>query len=329
MYFLVLCSDPVMASKTRVFIFLWGTLILSALLVKVSALPPEHCDELNCYVNLSEENVRDWTEEQLKAATPSKLLELDINVKSNFNLISSECKDPVQLNAISCMEQGLPCASMGKEYFTSIYTGPSSCSGSFITDNVVLTAGHCCMEKPGAWSYDMDFFLDYDHGQDTGHYLPTELIVPQPWYESSDRRYDWCFMKMNGTAPKHLKTTWSFDPSQFDDGFSAYGWPALAPYDGSSLYQAPGQCRGTSPNWPPSQYDPCNQIPSDGNSGMIYMICNTMTPGCSGGAWYDSAIGVFGLNSALINAPDEPTIYVSPYFGKDFYASCKQAGVCN
>ena len=91
------------------------------------------------------------------------------------------------------MEQGLPCAGMGKGYFTSPYVGPASCSGSFITDDVVLTAGHCCMEKPGAWSFDMTFFLDYDHGQYAGHYFPTQLIVPEPWNSSSDRRYDWCF----------------------------------------------------------------------------------------------------------------------------------------
>ena len=60
----------------------------------------------------------------------------------------------------------------------------------------------------------------------------------------------------------------------------------------------------------------------------MYMTCNTMTPGCSGGPWYDPAIGIFGLNSALIMAPEQPTIYVTPYFGADFHDSCKHAGAC-
>ena len=308
--------------------FFWAVLGLSAILARASPLPPTQCDGVNCFVILtSAHGAHDWTPQQLASAVPAKLLEIEVDAHSNLTSTSAGCTDPVQLNASSCMEQGLPCAGMGKGYFTSPFVGPASCSGSFITDDVVLTAGHCCMEKPGAWSFDMTFFLDYDHGQYAGHYFPTELIVPEPWNSSSDRRYDWCFMKMNKTAPQHLKTAWAFDPSRFANGFSSYGWPAIKPYDGSSLFQATGQCRGTSPVWPPSEYDPCNQIPSNG--GMMYMTCNTMTPGCSGGPWYDPVIGIFGLNSALINAPGEPTIYVTPYFGADFHDSCKRAGVCS
>ena len=313
---------------TRVSMLVWA--VFSVLFMGASSEPNTQCDEVNCFVFLdssSQEGVQDWTLKQLSDATPVKLFELEIDVHSNSPLMYvSDCKDPEQLDASSCMAKGLSCSSMGKSYFSSVYAGPSSCSGTFITENVVLTAGHCCLEAQNAWSLDTAFFLDYDHGQYSATYLPTELIVPKPWYDSSDRRYDWCFMKMNDTAPNHLQTSWSFDPSQFSNGFSAYGWPALAPYDGSSLYQATGQCRGTSAVWPPSQYDPCDQIPDD--AGMMYMTCNTMTPGCSGGPWYDPTIGIFGLNSALINAPGEPTIFVTPYFGEDFHKSCKKAGVC-
>jgi hypothetical protein len=216
---------------------------------------------------------------------------------------------------------------MGRSFFFSpAIHAMASCSGSFITDDTVLTAGHCCMELPGVWNGDITFYLNYDNGASTGTYVPTQMIVPQPWNSSSDRTYDWCFMKMNGTAPNHLKTAHAFDPSRFQNGFSSYGWPAIPPYDGSWLYQAAGQCRGTSPKWPPASYDPCSQMPT--NQAMMYMTCNTMTPGCSGGPWYDPAIGIFGLNSALILAPDQPEIYASPYFGVDFYDSCKRAGAC-
>jgi hypothetical protein len=33
--------------------------------------------------------------------------------------------------------------------------------------------------------------------------------------------YDWCFIKVNGSGPKHLPTAWAFDPNQFGDkGFA-------------------------------------------------------------------------------------------------------------
>lgn len=228
-----------------------------------------------------------------------------------------------------CAEQGLPCASMGRSFFFSPsrednLAGPASCSGSFIANDTVLTAGHCCMPLAQAWVSDVFFYLDYEDGHFSGAYAPTEMIVPERWSNFTDRRYDWCFMKMNGTAPKHLKTTWSFDPSRFSNGFSAYGWPADDPYDGNSLYQAAGQCRGTSSVFPPPSIDPCSQMPSD--QAVMYMTCNTMQDG--GGPWYDPAVGIFGLNSASIQAPGQPEIFASPYFGTDFYQSCHRAGVC-
>lgn len=174
----------------------------------------------------------------------------------------------------------------------------------------------------------MTFFLDYNDGQSAGEFVPTEMYVPQPWQDASTRTFDWCFLKVNGTGPKHLPTAWAYDPSQFGAaGFSSFGWPADPPYDGKFLYQATGPCYGTSPKWPPeNHYDPCSKPNS--TAAMIYMTCNSMTPGCSGGPWYDPSLGIFGLNSALILAPSMPEIYASPYFGNDFYASCQQVGAC-
>jgi hypothetical protein len=220
---------------------------------------------------------------------------------------------------------------MGRSFFfspgsrdSSDLAGPASCSGTFITGDTVLTAGHCCMPLAGAWVSDVFFYTDFDDGQFSGAYAPTELIVPEQWNNFTDRRYDWCFMKMNATAPTHLKAAWSFDPGQFGDGFSAYGWPADEPYDGNKLYQATGQCQGTSPVFPPPSLDPCNHTLA--NQAMMYMRCNAMNDG--GGPWYDPSIGIFGVNSASIIAPGQPQIFASPYFGTDFYGSCKKAAVC-
>ena len=200
--------------------------------------------------------------------------------------------------------------------------GPASCSGTFITEDVVLTAGHCCMPLAGAWVSDVFLYTDYNNGHFSGAYAPTEMTVSEHWNNFTDHKYDWC---LNATSSTHLKTPWSFDPGQLDKGFSAYGWPADDPCTGESLYQATGPCRGSSSVFPSKIIDSCNA--ALGNQAVLYMTCNTMNDG--GGPWYDPAIGIFGLNSAsVVQAPGQPEIFISPYFGGDFYESCKHAGVC-
>jgi hypothetical protein len=231
-----------------------------------------NCDGVNCWISLtSDHSAHDWSPQQLAAANPAELLrvelDFDLNLDPNFN-----CTPPAPLNASSCL--GPPCNSMGKSYFFSpAIHNFGTCSGSFITDNIILTAGHCCMGIPGVWNPNITFYLDYNDGQYAGKFVPTELHVAQPWHDASTRQYDWCFMKVNGTGPKHLPTAWAFDPSQFGDrGFSAFGWPAEPPYDGETLYQAPGLCFGTSSMWPPTNFDNCTHQP--GSSAMMYQVCH-------------------------------------------------------
>ena len=289
------------------------------------------CDGINCWAAaaLAAGSTR-FSKAQLAAAVPMQPAIFKAKSKRAATVsttTAASCTPPVRLNASACQSSGLPCGSMGK-LFIMVANTTASCSASFIADNYVLTAGHCCMEKPGVWNTNMEFYIDWESGKPSpgnlDPFVPTNMLVPQPWHDSRNRPHDWCFLKMNGTGPSHISPKWGYNPSPLH--FGAFGWPVLPPYDGESLFKATGPCKGTSARWPPGNppvYGPCQKLDA---AGMLYMSCNTMTPGCSGGPWHDPVVGVFGLNSAYIMAPDEPIVYASPYFGSDFMASCQKAG---
>jgi hypothetical protein len=288
------------------------------------------CDDINCWAAPAMGSTR-FSAAQLAAAVPIQPAIVKSSSPSRLTAPTAAgggCTSPVRLNASACRSSGLACGSMGK-LFMKVDAQMTSCSASFISDKYVLTAGHCCMDRgPGVWSTNMEFYLDWEAGAPSpgfvNPFVPTNMLVHKKWHDSRDRPHDWCFLEMNATGPSHLSPKWGYDPSQLTVG--AYGWPVEPPYDGESLFEATGPCKGTSARWPPGNppvYGPCQKL---GTAGMLYMSCNTMTPGCSGGPWHDPAVGVFGLNSAYIEAPAEPIVYASPYFGSDFLASCQKAG---
>ncbi len=167
-------------------VYFWACFGLSVLVARAARPPPvPQCDGVNCFVILPHTSgANEWSAEHSTPPAPAKLLKLQLD--SNIAPVSADCKPPAKLNASSCPQQGLPCASMGRSFFFSPanqynLAGPASCSGSFITDDTVLTAGHCCMPLAGAWVSDVFFYTDYNNGQFSGAYAPIEMTVSEHW----------------------------------------------------------------------------------------------------------------------------------------------------
>ena len=202
---------------------------------------------------------------------------------SHFAPIPADCKDPA--NVSSCLEQGLPCAAMGRSFFPSpAISANASCSGSFITDDTVLTAGHCCMELPGKWSPNMVFYLNYDNGASSGKFVPTQMIVPTEWSSSSDRRYDWWVFHEDERHCTHAPPNGScVRPEATHRARSATrfhlmaGQPIRRTTEGGCI-KPQGNVGAHLRIFRLPANDPCSQVPS--KPAMMYMTCNTLVRPC-------------------------------------------------
>jgi len=78
---------------------------------------------------------------------------------------------------------GEPDASEAHRAVVAITNGPGQgyfCSGTLITDNVVLTAGHCLQ---GAWPSGTEVFFGRDAYSGVGHYVEADALLVHPDYD--------------------------------------------------------------------------------------------------------------------------------------------------
>lgn len=178
----------------------------------------------------------------------------------------------------------------GKVFFTLGGTN-YVCSGSAVSSgnkDVVLTAGHCVNEGPGAYATNFAFVPAYDDGaRPYGTFTARQLTTTTQWQNSGDFDYDVAFAVMNTLNGAHLTDVVGGQSIGFNQARGQYmysfGYPAANPYDGSDI----AWCHGT--------------VVQDtfGGSTDQGMDCN-MTGGSSGGPWfvnYDETTGLGTLNS--------------------------------
>jgi len=197
----------------------------------------------------------------------------------------------------------------GKVFFTLGGTN-YVCSGSSTTSSnhdVVLTAGHCVNEGPGAYATNWAFVPAYDDGaRPYGTFTARSLVTTSQWAGSGDFDYDVGFAVVNPVNGTDLTDTVGSQGIGFNlarnQQMYSFGYPAERPYDGTDI----AYCFGTV-------------FPDTfGGSTDQGMNCN-MTGGSSGGPWlldYDAGSGVGTLNSVnSFGYRGLRDVMWGPYFG--------------
>jgi len=199
----------------------------------------------------------------------------------------------------------------GKVFFTLGGTN-YVCSGSSVSAanrDLVLTAGHCLNEGPGAYATNWAFVPGYDDGaRPHGTFTARMLVTTSQWANQGDFDYDVAFAVMNPVGGTDLADTVGTQGIGFNlprgEYVHAFGYPHASPYDGSDI----AWCHGT--------------VVQDtfGGSQDQGLDCN-MTGGSSGGPWfrsYDTASGVGTLtsvNSFKYRAGRYKSYMFGPYLG--------------
>jgi V8-like Glu-specific endopeptidase len=242
-----------------------------------------------------------WTPARMKAATPGDVLVAD-NVASaattNSAPVAVGPKKSVAKQSPTLKARPVPALApvshIGKVFFT-LGGANYVCSGNAISaanENTVVTAGHCLNEGPGAFASRFTFVPAYNNGAAPyGQWEATELYAPTQWASGGDINYDTGFAIVASPTGTSLSDTVGASGASFNNSrgltYSAYGYPAAAPFNGATLQS----CYGVAGN------DPYGQTQSQG------IPCN-MTGGSSGGPWfigsgtsgYQNSVNSFGYS---------------------------------
>jgi V8-like Glu-specific endopeptidase len=242
-----------------------------------------------------------WTPQRMRDAVPADVLVADRdkssaggNVAAGRPTVVPQAK--AQPTAVADFVGGYYAGggevrdTTGKVFFT-LGGANYVCSGSAVSsgnEDVVLTAGHCVNEGPGAYATNWAFVPGYDDGaRPYGTFTARQLTTTTQWANSGDFDYDVAFAVMNTLNGAHLTDVVGGQSIGFNQARGQYmysfGYPAANPYDGSDI----AWCHGT--------------VVQDtfGGSSDQGLNCN-MTGGSSGGPWfvnYDEATGLGTLNS--------------------------------
>ncbi|KQR67173.1 hypothetical protein ASF98_09440 [Arthrobacter sp. Leaf337] len=270
-----------------------------------------------------------WTADRMRAAVPGDVLASKALQRGNASPAAAVEKGsstkiagkagngkPAPLHADES-----PVSHIGKVFFT---LGGSNyvCSGNSVVStnkSTVSTAGHCINEGPGAFATNFIFVPAYlDGAAPYGKWAAKALYAPTQWSSAGDMQYDTGFAVVSPLNGQSLADVVGASGVQFNAArgltYKSYGYPAAAPFDGSSLVS----CTGPASNDP---YNP--QFQSQG------IPCD-MTGGSSGGPWfigtssagYQNSINSYGYGS-------RSQVMYGPYWGSVIQQAYSSASSAN
>lgn len=257
-----------------------------------------------------------WTADRMRAAIPGDALAAaaserpataaDAVAKGKNTKIKPSTASKPNSSSPKFAREAAPVPHIGKVFFTM---GGFNyvCSGNAVASangSTVATAGHCVNEgRPGAFATKFIFVPAYDNGNEPyGKWTAKALYTTSQWEQKGDIAFDTGFAVMNPIKGQTLTGVVGGSGLEFgaERGlqYTAYGYPASAPYNGEQLWS----CQGTASNDPKHPEFNTQGIPC------------TMTGGSSGGPWLlsnglQNSINSYGYNDS--------NVMYGPYWGAD------------
>ncbi|MBM7506116.1 trypsin-like serine peptidase [Agromyces aurantiacus] len=249
-----------------------------------------------------------WTAERMRSAIPADTLLAGKAATTPAADLAAGAPvtygKPTQGGEIQPMAASVsPIPNIGKVFFT--LSGRNYvCSGNSVSSangSVVATAAHCVHSGKAKYATNWVFVPAYLNGSAPyGQWAARTLTAPSQWTKGGDISYDTGFATVGTLGGKTLSATVGGTAIAFNQArglsYTAYGYPAAAPFDGQSLKS----CSGTA------SPDPYGQTQSQG------IPCD-MTGGSSGGPWFmgtgaQNSVNSFGYNNI-------PNVMFGPYYG--------------
>lgn len=212
-----------------------------------------------------------------------------------------------------------PLSTVGKVFFSNSLGQNMMCSGTAVVSansSVVDTAGHCIYNR-NEWMQNLIFCPLYDNGNTPyGCWAARDLEAPTDWINARPNDYHHDFgIAIVAANSRGLLTNvvggvgWAYNQT-VDKPFSAYGYPARAPYDGQTRVS----CENAT-----------GKIWQHGDGNAIAIPCD-MTGGSSGGPWFVK----IGNNWYLNGHNDfgyslQPGYMFSPYYDDTWFAMYDKA----
>lgn len=249
-----------------------------------------------------------WTPERMKTAAPGDVLVAGKTARPGAEKLGGvPAEVPATAPVLKATSGPLtPIRTIGKVFFT---LGGQNyvCSGNSVSASnrsTVSTAGHCLNEGPGAYATNWVFAPAYENGNSPyGKWSARKLSAPSQWVSKGDINFDTGFAVVSTLNGKSLADVVGASGVAFNQprglNYTAFGYPAGAPYDGQRLWS----CSGKATN------DQVNR------SYTTQGIPCTMTGGSSGGPWFIGSGSQGKQNSINSYGYNGLQVMYGPYWG--------------